>query len=145
MFFLLITHYYGFKYRRPLRYTMSHAITETEAPTTNAPEEVGNFWNADHPLEPLRIEVSKLIPHYGLVTSPDSPKLERLRLVTNAYWDLFNNGGGNPGRKTSYYFPGAMTQINGHADNSMKKVYAITEPIMAKAVFAAALEQGLLG
>lgn len=123
---------------------MSHAILETEAPTTNAPEEVGNFWDADHPLEPLRLEVSKLIPHNGPVTDPDSPKLERLRLVTNAYWDLFNNGGWNPGRKTSYYFPGAMTAF--HQDTNWRKpTFAITEPIMAKAVFAAALEQGLLG
>ena len=96
------------------------------------------------------MEVSELIPELGAVTDPDSPKLERLRLVTNAYWDLFNNGGWNPGRKTSYYFPGAMTAFHGvrHGEDeeaSMARCYAITEPIMSKAVFAAALEQGLLG
>lgn len=126
------------------------AKTETipEATTTNAPQ---TFWYADHPLEELRVEVSKLIPHEGPVTDEHSPKLERLRLVTNAYYDLFNNGGWNPSRKVSYYFPGAMTacaggpQKNMDYEASMRATFAITEPIMSKAVFAAALEQGLLG
>ena len=109
----------------------------------------GTFWGSDHLLEPLRLIVSSLIPEEGPVVDVNSPKLERLRLVTNAYYDLFNNGGWNPGRKTSYYFPGAMTKFHGDngtldEEKSMKAVYAITEPIMAKAVFAAALEQGVI-
>ena len=34
---MLIMHYYGFKYRWPLRYTMSHAKRDTEATPANAP------------------------------------------------------------------------------------------------------------
>ncbi len=114
-------------------------------------KEVGNFWDEDHPLEPIRIEVSKLIPDHGPVLDEESPKLEKLRVLTNAYWDLFNNGGGNASRKVSYYFPGAITAFHGGKNHQMdgaaskKATFAITEPIMAKAVFAAALEQGFLG
>jgi len=121
-----------------------------EETTTNA-EENGTFWEGNHRLEALRERVSELVPTMGAVEDTNSPKLERLRLVTNAYWDLFNNGGWNPGRKTSYYFPGAMTAFHGAINKnldqeaSMAATYAITEPIMSKAVFAAALEQGLLG
>jgi hypothetical protein len=109
----------------------------------------GTFWGSDHLLEPLRLIVSSLIPAKGPVLDENSPKLERLRLVTNAYYDLFTNGGWNSERKVSYYFPGAMTKFNGlygtlDEEASKNAVYEITEPIMAKAVFAAALEQGVI-
>ena len=80
-----------------------------------------------------------------------NPKLERYRLMCNAYYDLFNNGGGNTIRKTSYYFPGAITAFNRPRwgawdyEAQLRKTYAITEPIMAKAVCDAALEQGIFG
>jgi len=110
------------------------------------------FWTRTHVLSDIDNLLQELIPSRGEVEDKDSnPKLERYRLMCNAYYDLFNNGGGNPGRKTSYYFPGAISAFNrprwGTWDYKaqLRKTYAITEPIMAKAVCDAALEQGIFG
>ena len=115
-------------------------------------EKPKTFWAGTHVLSDIDNLLQELIPSMGEVEDKDSnPKLERNRLMCNAYYDLFNNGGCNPSRKTSYYFPGAISAFNRPRwgawdyEAQLRKTYAITEPIMAKAVCDAALEQGIFG
>ena len=97
-------------------------------------EEPKSFWADTHVLSDIENLLQELIPSIGEVKDKDSnPKLERYRLMCNAYYDLFNNGGCNPGRRTSYYFPGAITAFNNvwvssNGTPSYWKTYAITDP-----------------
>lgn len=54
-----------------------------------------NFWCNNHPLEDVYQELYKLVPAQY---EAEDPHGEVLRLVTNAYYDCYNNGCGNSGR-----------------------------------------------
>ena len=114
------------------------------------------YWNHNGWYEATGDELSKLIPRMGEVTAETVPegrgyrKLENLRKGMNAYYDLYNNGGGNPGRKTAHYFPGCITLVNHRRNKDGRYVedywaecHKITEPIMDRMIVMAALEQGI--
>jgi hypothetical protein len=103
---------------------------------------IGNYWEGTGKHENLSSKLDELLPVMGSVDNPEqSPKLERYRKMNNAYYDLYNNGGGNPSSKTAYYFPKTIT----HARyDDWESCNAITEPLMDKAIILASLEQGLI-
>ena len=92
--------------------------------------------------EALDKNLNRRIPVSGPIeNAAGAPKLERYRLVFNAYYDLYNNGGGNPSRRTAYYFPKAIYWAH---RNKWDEVAKITEPILKRAIFLAARECGLI-
>tara|TARA_R110002110_G_scaffold391765_1_gene605071 strand:+ start:98 stop:424 length:327 start_codon:yes stop_codon:yes gene_type:complete len=99
----------------------------------------GNYWSGNGTHELLGKELDELIPGSGSVDDPEeNPQLERYRKIVNAYYDLFNNGGGNPCQKTAYFFPRTISLAR---HNAWDECYGITEPIMDKAILLAAKEQ----
>ena len=103
---------------------------------------VNNYWEGTGKYERLSSELDALIPAIGSVyRTEQNPKLERYRKMSNAYYDLYANGGGNRSRKTSYYFPKTITHAR-NGDWDLCKI--ITEPLINKAIIMAALEQGLI-
>jgi hypothetical protein len=100
------------------------------------------YWNSNGTYQKLSEQLENMIPSMGEVENPkQNPKLERLRKLTNAYYDLYNNGGCNPCRGTAKYFRGTITMAR---DRKWEDCYAVTEPIMDKAILKAAKEQGLI-
>lgn len=51
------------------------------------------YWNNKGKYEKLLSKLEKLIPSKGSVANTkDNPALEKLRIASNCYYDLFNNG-----------------------------------------------------
>ena len=107
--------------------------------------EKGTYWEGTGTYEVLNEKLEDLIPLSGSVHDPENnPKLERFRLMSNAYYDLFNNGGGNPCRKTAYFFPKTISLARERIDeDNWNDIIRITEPIMDKAILLAAKEQAI--
>ena len=102
----------------------------------------GNYWDNTGTYKLIKDKLEKLIPVEGSVNDTENnPKLERFRLMSNAYYDLFNNGGCNSRRKTAYYFPKTISLAKKY---NWDAIYEITEPIMDKAILLAAKEQGII-
>lgn len=64
------------------------------------------YWGGKGKYEGMLSIVNKLIPGVGPCKNPKSTNkwLERLRVVQNAYWDVYNNGGGNCDSSIKYWF-----------------------------------------
>ena len=100
-----------------------------------------NYFDGTGTYEKLGKKLDALIPIGGSVEQPNkNPRLEKYRKMVNAYYDLYNNGGGNPDRKTAYYFPKTITLAS---RDDWKGCIEITEPLMDKAILLASEEQGL--
>ena len=108
------------------------------------------YWNNQGTYRELNAQLEKLVPISGEVDKPSKNKaLERYRKASNAYYDIFNNGGCNRGRAIGKYFEGVMFYFNHYSRTNwgnvdMKRVYAITEPKMDDMILAAAAEQGII-
>ena len=102
----------------------------------------GTYWGEDGTYQDLSVKLHELVPSSGTVDYPEqNPKLERFRKMSNAYYDLYNNGGTNTGRETAYYFPRTVTYAK---QMRWDRCYEITEPKMDRAILQAAKEQGLV-
>lgn len=103
---------------------------------------ISNYWDGTGRFQNLANELAKLIPAAGPVANArKNAKLERFRKVANAYYDLFNNGGGNRPQSIVNFF-GRVKQYARRS--SWDHVYARTEPVLDNAILDAALEQGLI-
>lgn len=117
------------------------AYSEHEA-AVHAEAAKNSYWNSNGKYQHLAGELQKLIPVAGEVENQkQSPALEKFRKYSNAYYDLFNNGGGNRRQAVQTYFPGAYRKAN---EFRYRGVYAITEPTMDAVILDAAHEQGLI-
>ena len=102
---------------------------------------MSNYWNNNGKYQKLGDKLMELIPDVNEVENPeDNPKLERFRKLVNAYYDLYNNGGGNEDRGASYYFRKAIRFAENY---DWDRCYEITEPIMDEAILEASEEQGV--
>ena len=64
---------------------------------------MNNYFDSTGKYEVLANKLADLIPPAGSIKNhKQNPKLEKYRRMTNAYYDLYRNGGGNPCRKTAY-------------------------------------------
>ena len=80
----------------------------------------------------------------GTVENPGSnPKLERFRQASNAYYDLFNNGGCNLRKEIKGFFGMRVYRMSRSAVFNAEGITARTEPKMAEYVRTAAKEQGI--
>lgn len=108
------------------------------------------YWESNGSHQELADQLELLIPTSGSVEDVDgNPELENFRRAGNAYYDIFNNGGGNRDDDiTDFFGPRAIALLSDHAEElttefPAQKLYRITEPRMDRIVLAAAKEQGL--
>lgn len=116
-------------------------------------EKQKTYWANNATNQDLANQLEKLIPTEGAVESPRgrNKKLEKFRQASNAYYDIFNNGGGNRGpliRRTFGISVGAFRygsrRPHGVTHTNWNGIHKIVEPIMDKIVLEAAAEQGLV-
>lgn len=102
----------------------------------------GSYWAGNGRFQSLADLLGELIPFEGPVRDPQKNRaLERFRVARNAYYDLFNNGGGNRNADIYRLFPGAISHVKG---GRYKRAHDITEPRMDKIIAQAAIEQCVL-
>jgi hypothetical protein len=110
------------------------------------------YWNRTGTHQDLVEQLNKLIPVSGGVEKPWKNKaLERFRKASNAYYDIFNNGGINRGRSIGKIFQGAMYYLSYHygvrkelGRINWDRIHQIAEPKMDAIILEAAKEQGLV-
>lgn len=111
------------------------------------------YWGNNAAHQHLSEQLEKLVPAEGAVETPRgrNKKLEKFRQASNAYYDIFNNGGGNRGpliRRTFGISVGAFRygsrRPRGVTHTDWNGIHEIVEPIMDKIVLEAAVEQGLI-
>jgi hypothetical protein len=106
-------------------------------------KEMGNYWNGTGRFEDLGKRLDKMVPAQGECDKHHG-RLERYRKMCNAYYDLFNNGGGNNEHtRVSYYFPKAITLAKGNSPE-WDLIYEVSELEMDKAILDAALDTNLI-
>ena len=73
-----------------------------------------SYWSGEGKYQKQYDELQKLIPREGAVEKgmcKHRVSLDRLRRACNAYYDVFNNGGGNRDRSIARVFPGVLREI----------------------------------
>lgn len=99
-----------------------------------------NYWNNNGTYQHMINFLDDRVPAEGRVQNPKkNPALERFRCASNAYYDLFNNGGGNRPDAVRKFFGNARFWINNGC--VIERVYALTEPVMDEIVLNAYNEQ----
>ena len=106
------------------------------------------YWNGNGTYQGIIDKLSEEIPIEGAC---EDKAIDRLRRAINAYYDIYNNGGGNSvSRKVSYFFPGVMSCLKSNRYSSMNRgqdwdaVENITEPKMDSIVLKVAKAKGLI-
>jgi len=106
-------------------------------------KERGNYSAGTGRFEDLAKWLDKMVPAMGMCEIHHG-RLERYRLMCNAYYDVFNNGGwNNEHTKVSYYFPKVLSLAKVDFPD-WDRVFEITEPLMDKAILDAALDTKLI-
>ena len=105
------------------------------------------YWDGNGRFQEMVEKLNTLIPAKGSVYKPRSLNryLERFRKASNAYYDLFNNGGLNQSTAIRNYFDfniGALNRIAGNY--KWEFAHQHTEPAMDRYIIDAAVEQGLI-
>lgn len=90
--------------------------------------------------------LNALIPATGAVSNPRSANkaLERFRRASNAYYDIFNNGGCNRASTIRHFFGVNMSYYRVGYSWNWNGIHRLTEPKMDELVLAAAIEQKLV-
>jgi hypothetical protein len=107
------------------------------------------YWNSKGTYQNLVEELNKLVPTSGEIKGSKNKALEKFRKASNAYYDIFNNGGMNRGRSIGKIFEGVMFYF-GHYRRcnfgrmNWERIHAITEPKMDEIILAAAKEQSIV-
>lgn len=106
------------------------------------------YWNGNGTYQGFIDKLSEEIPMEGAC---EDKAIDRLRRAINAYYDIYNNGGGNSvSRKVSYFFPGVMSCLKSNRYRSMNRgqdwesVEKITEPKMDEIILKVAKKKGLI-
>jgi hypothetical protein len=120
--------------------------------------EIATFWDNTHENSNLAKAVSDLISLSGEVKKEyrghKIAELERFRKMSNAYYDIFNNGGGNRGRAISRYFGTDILAIirnlidppfwsSESRREAWNRIHSIVEPIINEQLLKAAEEQNI--
>lgn len=95
------------------------------------------YWNGNGEHERLMTKVTSLLPDYGEV-NPGNPQLERFRIASNCYYDLYNNRLCNLASEFRKVFGfGASRKFD-------EGIVQKTEQKMNEILLAAAKEQGVV-
>ena len=93
-----------------------------------------SYWHGDGRHECYASELAKLLPASGRVKNPRKNRhLEHYRVVCNAYYDLYNNGGWNK--------PSQIYQYAGKRNVNERYVYVALEIYLDYVILTAYAEQ----
>jgi hypothetical protein len=103
------------------------------------------YWAAKGTYQELNVKLESLVPASGEVAKPWKNKaLERFRKASNAYYDVFNNGGCNRMQSISRLFGTEVSYALRNRRPSWVWIHKYTEPKMDAIILEAAKEQGLI-
>lgn len=110
------------------------------------------YWNSKGTYQNLVEQLNKLVPVMGEIKGSKNRQLERFRKASNAYYDIFNNGGGNrPGSIRGFFGFGmtSMSEVYRDAYGNRRSyrwnaIHEIVEPKMDEIILAAAKEQKII-
>jgi hypothetical protein len=104
-----------------------------------------SYWNNSGKLQAEYNELRKLIPEEGQC-GPEFPKLEILRKVGNAYYDIFNNGGCNREQDIRDIFNFRVDSFEDDLSGQINwdAIMKAADPIVTRIIRAAKREQELV-
>ena len=89
------------------------------------------YWNEAGKYQGYADKLQELVPDEG---PAEDKHVDKFREACNAYYDIFNNGGGNSvNRKISTYFPGVMSHLRSRAqfrNPDWDLIESLVEPMM---------------
>jgi len=104
------------------------------------------YWNGTGTWQDLSEKLEEFVPAMG---ECENKKVERFRKASNAYYDIFNNGGCNRGPSIGKFFPGVMAEINEsyryRSNPNWDYIHRIVEPKMDEIILETAKKVGLRG
>lgn len=102
------------------------------------------YWGNNGTHQALVEKLNALIPASGSVARPAKNKnLEKFRKASNAYYDIFNNGGMNRGISIAKIFGINVRHYRYGNSTDWNRIHTKVEPIMDQIIQAAAWEQGI--
>ena len=103
------------------------------------------YWNENGKYQDLVPKLQALIPIMGEVENArKNPALERFRVASNCYYDLYNNGLGNRCRQFAKLFKIRTSDYRYRQYDYTQGLYELTETKMDEFIQAAAIEQNLV-
>lgn len=99
------------------------------------------YWNHKGKYEDLNAKLRRLVPFQGPVVNAEAhPALERYRVASNYYYDLYNNGLGNCREEFELFFGFDALE---HGEELTRRFVNKVERAIDRIILAAAKEQGL--
>lgn len=102
-----------------------------------------SYWNGCGRFQYQANQLQKLIPHSGSVRNPEHTKLEKFRVASNCYYDLYNNGLGNRSKEFAKTFKIKLSRFRKYRFEFEPELFQLLELKMDVIVFEAALEQNV--
>ena len=110
------------------------------------------YWNRTGTHQNLVEKLNKLIPTMGEIKGSKNRQLEKFRKASNAYYDIFNNGGCNRSGSIRGFFGfgmSSMSEVHRDAYGNTRRynwnaIHEKVEPIMDKIILAASAEQNII-
>jgi hypothetical protein len=100
------------------------------------------YWNGKGKHEDLQATLNKLVPSAGEVPNKElNPALEKFRIASNCYYDLYNNGLCNRAGEFRRVFGFGAAKLMRDGGGLTQKVIDDTESRMDWLILAAAAEQ----
>ena len=99
------------------------------------------YWNRKGTHQNLVKQLNELVPAMGEIQGKQNKALEKFRKASNAYYDIFNNGGCNRAAEIRGIFKFGMTTMRTGKTFNWNAIHERVEPIMDKIILAAAAEQ----
>jgi len=103
------------------------------------------YWSNKGKHQALADKLQVLVPVSGPIKGSKNRMLEKFRKASNAYYDIFNNGGCNRGHSISAIFGIAMRDYRSSEGRihytDWESIHKVVEPIMDKIILGAAAEQ----
>jgi hypothetical protein len=108
---------------------------------------MSSYWDGNGKYEAINKRLEKMVPTSGEVPLPEVNKaLEHFRKASNAYYDIFNNGGCNRAAEIRKIFGVALSKFRtgprGWLDFDAIKLKV--DPVMDQIIIAAGIEQGII-
>jgi hypothetical protein len=107
-----------------------------------------SFWNGNSHYQFMADRLNTLIPLMGSVEDPKrNPALEKFRIASGCYYDLFNNGLGNRARQFGRVFGVRLgdfverRRAGFHTEYDISALGRVIEPVMERIVLDAVKEQ----
>ena len=102
------------------------------------------YWDGKGKYQALADQLTAMVPAEGAVKNPrKNAKLDLLRRASNAYHDIFNNGGWNRGAAIRKIFGFSMSHYRVGTTFLWERIHQHTERRMDTIILEAAQEQGL--